>query len=645
VSSRIKWLLAAGGILVLVFAAYNKTLSEDYRFVWDDNILLTDNEMIKASDGLYRFWFTADAYDYFPVTWSSLWLEWRLWGEDPRGYHLVSVLQHALGAILLYALLRRLGIPGAYLAAVIFAVHPVTVMSVAWISERKNTLSLVFYLLTVLLYLRFDEDRRWPWYALSLGMFLLALLSKTSGVMLPVVLLLLAWWRRGRVGLADGLAAAPFFILAAGMSAVTIWFQTVRSIGEAPVRPEGFLSRLAAAGCVPWFYLYKVVLPVNLLVIYPRWQIDETWALSYLPGIAFLACLGIFWKYRHSWGRPLFFGLGYFIVMLFPVLGFFPMAFAEFSFVSDHLQYLPMIGVVALLVGIGWWALQRLALPVRAVGALVAIVIVVVLALGTSKHCDTFKDRDTMWRTQLLKRPDSPTAYYNLGLTLEKSGRIYQAAAYYEKAIALKPQYSQAHNNLARICDRLGQREKALYHFRQAVKYKPDNLNARFNLAMRLSEDGEYVEAIQGYHEVLERAPDWSMPLTFLAKLLATVPDAQLRDGAEALRLAKRAVEKTEKVDPRPIQPLVALAAAYAETGDFSSAVQVATRAMKLAEQQGRRRLAQDIHRQIAGYRGGQPLRLIPYAATTQTAQPPDKTPPANTPASRPATSSPALGP
>ena len=642
-STRAKWVLAAGVILALTFAAYRPALSAG--FVWDDNILLTNNEMIKAQDGLYRFWFTADAWDYFPVTWTSLWLEWRLWGEDPTGYHVVSILQHALGAILLYAVLRKLHIPGAYLAAVIFAVHPVTVMSVAWISERKNTLSLIFYLLTFLCYLRFDEDRRWPWYALSLGMFLLALLSKTSVVMLPVVLLLLVWWRHGRIRLADGLATVPFFILTAGMSAVTIWFQTVRSIGEAAVRPEGLFSRLAAAGWVPWFYLSKLLLPVDLLLIYPRWQVDQTSVVSYLPGIAFLACLAVFWMCRHSWGRPMFFGFSYFVVMLFPVLGFFQMAFAEFSLVSDHLQYLPMIGIVALVVGLGWWAFQRFGWPVRAAGVLLAAGIVIALSLATSKHCNMFKDRDTMWRTQMRKRPDSPTAYYNLGLTLEKSGRLYQASAYYEKAIALKPRYSQAHNNLARICDRLGQREKALYHFRQAVKHKPDNLNARFNLAMRLSEEGQYVEAIAAFYELLDRKPDWSIPLTFFAKLLATVPDARLRNGPEALRLATRAVEKTEDVSPRPVEPLVALAAAYAETGDFSSAVETATRALELAEQQRRRTLYREIHRQITEYHAGHPLRLIPYAPATQSTQPQGETPPGSMPTSGPAISAPALIP
>ena len=243
-------------------------------FTWDDDDLITNNPIIRAGDGLRKLWFTTDARDYYPMTGSLCWLEWRAWGNNAMGYHVVNVLLHAANAVLVWTVLRRLKIARAWLAALVFAVHPVNVATVAWVSEQKNTLSMMFAAVAVLLYLQFYDGGRWRWYGFSLAAFLLALLSKSAVVMLPFVLLGCVWWTRGRVRWRDVWWSVPFFVISLVLGLVTVWFQYHRAMHGIPVRSDSFLARLAAAGWVPWFYLYKALLPLNLMVIYPKWRID-----------------------------------------------------------------------------------------------------------------------------------------------------------------------------------------------------------------------------------------------------------------------------------------------------------------------------------------------------------------------------------
>jgi len=213
--------------------------------------------------------------------------------------------------------------------------------------------------LSILWYLRCDskspvaghDSRKWYW--LSLLAFLFALLAKTSVVMLPFVLLLCAWWQTGRISLRDALRSAPFFLLALALGLVTLWFQSHRAIGEDIVRTDSFPSRLAGAGLAVWFYIYKALLPVNLAFVYPRWEINPHSALSFVPLLMLLAGLALCWKFRARWGRAWLFGIGYFVLMLLPVLGFFNVYFQRYSLVADHWQYLSIVGVIALAVGIG----------------------------------------------------------------------------------------------------------------------------------------------------------------------------------------------------------------------------------------------------------------------------------------------------
>ena len=374
-----KWSWLPSVILVVItFIIYFPSLRGG--FVFDDDSLIVHNQLVRSSDGLYRFWLTREAPDYWPLTSTIWWLEWRAWRANPLGYHVVNVFLHALNALLLWTILRRLKIPGSWFAAAIFAVHPVNVATVAWISEQKNTLSLLFYTLAILLFLEFDETARRCSFVLSLATFCLALLSKTAVVMLPVVLLLCLWWQHRRIRWKDILRTAPFFPLSLASGLTTMWFQSNRAMGTHAAQTTGFATRLAVAGCAPWFYLYKALLPLNLTVIYPKWVIDPHSWISYAPGFILVGSLIVLWRKRETWGRPLFFGLGYFLVTLFPVLGFFDQTFHRYSWVADHWAYLSIIGIIALVVAGG----ERICRPIgnQTIGAGVGLVVVLLLGTG-----------------------------------------------------------------------------------------------------------------------------------------------------------------------------------------------------------------------------------------------------------------------
>ena len=476
-------------------------------FVWDDASLITDNRLIKASDGLYRFWFTAEATDYYPVTSSLWWCQWRLWGANPVGYHVVNVLLHAVNAVLIWLILQRLKIPGAWLAALVFAVHPVNVATVAWISEQKNTLSMSFSAMAVLFYLQFDERPQWRRYVLSLTTFLLALLSKSAVVMLPVVLLGCAWWRRGKLERLDVLRTAPFFALSLILGLVTVWFQTHRALEGVPVRADSFAARLAAAGWIPWFYLYKALVPVNLTVIYPNWHFDPARWSAYLPGIMILGSGLLLWWKRRTWGRPWLFGLGYFVMMLFPVLGFFDQGFYQYSQVADHWQYYSIVGVTSLAVAGGTSIYRSTGEHGRRVVMMVTALVLVMMAIATWQRSSLYANEETLWRDNTAKSPTNWGPYYNLGVAFWRMGDVKQAIVFYEQALQLNPDSPRAHYNMGIALLEFGKLDDALKHWQHAARVRPAFAPAQYNLGVALLGLGRADEAVQHLEQALHTDP------------------------------------------------------------------------------------------------------------------------------------------
>ena len=549
-------------LVIVTFVAYFPALHAG--FVFDDVELIRTNRLVHASDGLHRFWFTTEATEYYPLSWSLLWLEWHLWGSNPMGYHVVNVLLHAANAVLVWIILRRLKIPGAWAVGLMFAIHPVNVATVAWISEQKNTLSMFFLAMTILLYLRFDETNRRRWYGLTLAAFLLALLSKTAVVMLPVVVVGCLWWLRRRVGMRDVICSVPFFVLSFIMGLVNIWFEYHRAMEGHVVRTAGFLARLAAAGWVPWFYLYKALLPANLMVIYPQWEIDPSRLVSYAPGVILIGSLALFWWKRNTWGRALFFGLGYFVVMLFPVLGFFDQPFYRFSLVADHWQYYAIIAPIALVISAVELIGRGLGERGRCWGAAIGTVLLIMLGMSTWRRCCVYANEETFWRDTVAKNPNAWVAHNNLGFELRQSGKLSEAKEHFEEAIRINPDDAMAHYNLGIVLEQNGRREEAILHYQQAVRSRPDYADAHCNLGVALAQQGKVQEAIGHYELALRINPDHTEAHYNLGVAVENVGQA-----AEAIDHYERAL----RVNPDYVEARVNLGNALLRMGKIQEAV------------------------------------------------------------------------
>ena len=505
-------------IIIVTLVAYIPAMRGG--FVWnDEEVGSLGKNIVLEENGLYRVWLTSDSVNYWPVTWTSFWLEYQLWGLNPAGYHVVNILIHAACGLLVWRILLRLKIPGAWLAAMIFAVHPVNVESVAWITQRKNTLSLLFFLVAMLWYLRFEDANRLRWFWGAVAAFLLAMLSKGAVVTMPAVLLLCCWWRRGKITRLDVVRSLPFFAIAVAMSGVEIWFQYTQAIGQEIVRDDTFPARLAGAGWVVWFYVYKALLPLKLIFIYPRWDINPANLLSYLPNAALLAVLLLCWRYRGRWGKPVLFALLYFVITLGPVLGFLDIYFMRYSFVADHYQYISIIGLIALVCGAATVLLKRFHEKRPAVVHCLAGVIVIVLGCLTWRQSSAYEDSETLWRDTLRKNPQAWMAYSNLGNILTSQGKLNEAVGNYSKALAIHAD-AEIHNNLGNVLALLSRPAEAVPHYRAAIQIDPDYAEPHNNLGMVLKGQGHLEDATTQYREALRIAPNHLRALINLGDVL-----------------------------------------------------------------------------------------------------------------------------
>jgi tetratricopeptide (TPR) repeat protein len=529
--------LGAALIVLITVGAYIPAMRAG--FIWDDDAYVTNNGALRSLDGLRKIWVEPKGgLGYYPLTYTGFWVEYHLWKLRPLGYHLANVLLHAANAVLVWLILRRLKIPGAWVAGLVFAIHPVNVATVAWISELKNTLSMLFYAVAILLYLRFDEEGRWRWCGLSLAAFLLALLSKPAVVILPAVLLSCIWWRRGQVRWKDFLRSVPYFVLSLALGWVSMWVESWLN-RQAIVRAAGFFPRLAGAGWAAWFYLYKALLPLNLTVIYPKWEIDVYHWVSFMPGIALAGCFGLFWWKRQTWGRPLLFGLAYFVTALFPVLGFFDIGFFSHSLVADHWQYYSIVAPIALAAA-GWELIyRRMGERGRYWGTVAGVAVLMVLGAGTWSRAGIYVGSETLWQDNVARNPNAWTAHNNLGIALFQAGRVQEAIVHFDQALRIRPHYAEAQYNLGHTLSQVGKFEEAIGHYEQALLLKPDDAEAHNDLGTCLSRLGKVQEAIAHHEQALRIKPDYAAAhynLGIALKQAGRIPEA-IEHLEQALRI------------------------------------------------------------------------------------------------------------
>lgn len=549
--------------------------------LWDDDNCTTPWEL-RSLDGLGRIWFQPRATaQYYPLLYTSYWIQQRVWGDSPSGYHLVNLLLHIGCVVLVLKILRFLRIPGAELAAIIFALHPVNVETVAWIAERKNTLSGIFALAATLFYLKFDKSRSqeendgppsrgYSSYALAFGLFLLGLLTKTAIVALPLAWLVILWWKRKAISWRrDVLPAIPFVCLSVTAGLVTRWFENVGIGYRSKLLDLSLLDRCLIAGRAFWFQLGNLFWPSNLMFVYPRWDINAGVWWQYLFPLAVLGLLVILWSLR-LWSRAPLAGVLVYILLLLPSLGFLNIYFLIYSFVADHWQYLACLGIITPCAS-GIVLLVR-RLKRRQVWLEPGTILLLggILFALTWQQSRMYTDNETLYRTTIARNPacwmaytnltqmvyeagripeamelfsqalriNPAVAYYCLGNALIRTGHASEAVEQYKQALRINPEYAEAHNNLGDALVATGRTSEAIDQYEKALRINPAYAHAHNNLGSALVQTGRASEAIEHFKEALRVSPNFASTHNNLGAALGQM--GRTSEAIEELKAALR---------------------------------------------------------------------------------------------------------
>jgi len=554
--------LGACALIAATILAYLPAIHAEY--IWDDDSYVTENPHIRDADGLQRIWIPRETPQYYPLVFSSFWIEYHLWELDPMGYHITNVLFHAANAVLLWIVMIRLRVPGAWLIAAVFALHPVMVESVAWISERKNVMSMFFYLAAALAYLRFDQirfgeaddprERRepWGWYGGAIVLFIGALLSKTVTCSLPAALILALLWKDSDRSTAALLAPqrllplAPMFLIGIVLALLTIIMEREHVGAQGVEFDLTFLERCLVASKALLFYPWTLLWPHPLMFVYPRWEIDgaqvtQYWSLIVCAAIG-VACV---LAYRRGYRGP-FVALAFYAGTVFPAIGFFNVYPHIFSFVADHFVYHASIGIIAFVIGGTAWLSRRRfgrTAPIR----YVAFIILPMLFVLTWNHAAVFHDAETLYRDTIAKNPKAWMPMNNLSSILLRraeeerregdESRMHEAAAeaadVARQTLNVRPDHHTAHANLSEALRLLDDLDGALEHARRAADLLPHYPHYHWQVGRLHHLRGDYDDAIRAYADAVERAPRHRSYRRDLIGLL--VQEARFDEAAEHL--------------------------------------------------------------------------------------------------------------
>jgi tetratricopeptide (TPR) repeat protein len=563
-------LAGAALIAVLSLAVYWPSLGGG--FILDDQIYLTENTIIKSPEGLYKFWLTTSAVDYYPVSNSTLWLEWRLWGPDPTGYRVTNLALHVASALLFWFVLSRLSVRGAFLAALLFAVHSVNVESVAWIAQRKDVLAVFFSVLCAALYFYSGSSvPPKPRYWASLLCFCAAMLSKGSVAVVPVLMILCIWWLNGRISTADAGRMAPFFFVAAALTLVNVSYETHGM--SAMVRQISHLDRMLGAAAAVWFYLGKAVLPVRLMFVYPQWTINSLDWRWWIPLAAFAAATIILIAYRRIKSvSVLLFAWSFYLIALAPVLGFIDVGYMQFTLVADHYQHLAIIAPCALA------AAGLVSLKPKLVALAVSGVVVAALCILANCQAQLYEGAVKLYSAALQSNPDSPMLQNTLGNALDHLGKAAEAIPYYRNATRLKPDYIEAWYNLAVALGRTGQTDEAIRCFRIPLEATPSGARVHLELANTLLLGDRLAEAVEEFDNSIALAPN--NPIAYNNRGAALF---KLKRYDHAIASYNRSLEMDQD-NPATYSNLVE---AYEAAGRMHDAVAAAKKQLETARKRG----------------------------------------------------------
>jgi len=518
------------GIAALTFWAYAPALNGSQ--LWDDDQHITRPEL-RDVEGLGRIWTDPHATEqYYPLSHSAFWVQSMLWGDQTLGFHVVNVALHILNALLVWIILRRLCVPGAFVAGALFVLHPVQVESVAWMTELKNTLSGFFYLAAMWAYLRFDpprdeqaadplKRRHWAWYGAALALFTCALLAKTVTASMPAAMLIIIWWKRGRVSFKrDVVPLIPFFVIGIVMGLVTVHFEREIWGSKGAKFDFSMPERVLIAGRAVWFYLWKLIWPTELAFFYTRWTIDAGQWWQYLYPAGAVALLATLWSMRHRIGRGPLAAALFFGGTLVPALGFFNLYWQLYTFACDHMQYLACIAVFAVaaacLVGVlktlGTWGTPQ--------GYIACAAIILLCAYLTHQQSRIYTGVETLWRDTLKKSPQMWMAYNNLGVHLANTQRVDEAIIQYHKALELNPESEHAHYNLGSVLLMKNDLNGAIGELKEAIRIRPGVPGPYGNLGVAYSKQGRLTEAEECLRKDLELAPEQPYQRISLASVL-----------------------------------------------------------------------------------------------------------------------------
>lgn len=562
-------------IVLLVAVVYTPALSAG--FIWDDDDYVTENPQLRTAEGLAEIWFEPEKTpQYYPLVHTTFWIEYALWELSPSGYHFNNILLHGLAAMFLWRVLRKLKLPGAWFAAALFAVHPVEVESVAWVTERKNVLSAFMYMMSALAYLNFtgidgaSEERNWKFYGLSLLCFLGALLSKTVTASLPGAILVVFWWKRGSLKLRDFVPLIPFFAIGASAGLFTAYWESTHVGAEGADWDLSWLERFMVAGRISLFYVTKILWPHPLAFIYPRWDVSSSQPLQYFFPLAVVGILATTWIMRNRIGRGWLAAFLFLGGSLFPALGFLNVYPMRFSYVADHFQYIAGVGVFALL-GAGFHRFWHHENPF-AIKNVAIVAIYLVLSTITYRQISSYKDLETLWRDTMRKNPGAWIAHNNLGILLRDRGDVAEAEACYREAIRLLPKFVDARNNLGNVLLERGDVDEALVLYREAIEFDPENVRVNINLASALMEKGQYDEALEYANKANGMAPDH--------------PDFLYKRGSIYWRMrnveaARADFERSVELDPKHAKARSNLGLVHALDGDYHTAIRLFHQALE----------------------------------------------------------------